>query len=567
MDQIQNIELQDMTTIIHGLRMSGFAFIEPDALDAVNSMIKDLPSSEALEDIYTDAREVQRLCAEVGRVMEVIDYYGTRNEEAETRYKSRTKLPPRYKNLKWEKSSKKMKFIRVAQEIPDASSEVEAIVQQSKDIHTSLSETQRNIHDFSNKVNVEIPEIMRSVPPEYQKSLLQHQAIINSATQQLTQSSQMLMDNAQAITNVAEGAKELSSQTQETYNMYSNMGSQVAASKGYLKNVVRLSKSLEGNGIISGKLLTYAKNIRDNNVQARYDAKEIEILLKSASLNREANIFIKTAGIGSKIKNMFNGGKQKVPEGYVQLDPGEQTGEQWQVGEIEEQFKNDLNWLERSWDNLVDFFGRYVRDAGTLSQEWASKNDPDKMAKIEELKTQANVMLENAKKMQGAANFTAALTGDKFSNSFGGEGTEETLDSADADTSAIVAGLRDGTLAGDDLDVAEAAILSLLRGMGVTASSSTNRMKKIATVDLSATNQLSELDAAQLKELLKVIRNKRSSALAAGKEVAIDPNGATFVLTHFQAAINSTDVATFKSELTEIETQIRAIFSATDFDE
>ena len=45
---MQNIELQDMMVILHGLRMSGLSFVEPDALDAINDRIKNLPSSEHL---------------------------------------------------------------------------------------------------------------------------------------------------------------------------------------------------------------------------------------------------------------------------------------------------------------------------------------------------------------------------------------------------------------------------------------------------------------------------------------------------------------------------------------
>ena len=456
MDPIQNIELQDMMAIVHGLKMSGLAFVEADALDAINDRIKNLPSSELLTKVYTDPREVKRLCAEVGRIMELIDYYGTQNEESKARHKAKTKLPPRYKNLKWEKANSHME-VKTAQNVPDASSQTEAITQETKDIQMSIEQTQMELQSFVDKLNQQIPQIIQYLPPQYQGGLVQQQAIMNGAAQSLNESAETLRQDAQQIGEAAMQAGEVSRTTMEMSEMYSSqLGNAggiggIAASKDYIKNIVRLSSNLEGNGIISEKLVIYAKNLRDRNPQAIYDAREIDILLRHAKMNREADVLIKTAGIWDNMKGglqqAWQGAKTGLQGGQTGvIDPGEQKGPKWQTGDIETQFKNDVDWLKRSWDNLVDFFGRYVRDAGTLEGEWAGKDAPEKMAKIQELKQQAEIMLANAKKIQNSANFdgTETLMADEFSKIFGGgqaaAGDEATSNNVPKDIQSIANG-------------------------------------------------------------------------------------------------------------------------------
>jgi hypothetical protein len=170
MEPVQNIEMQDMMAIIHGLKMSGLAFVETDALDAINDRIKNLPSSEALANVYGDPREVKRLCAEVGRIMELIDYYGTRNEESKARYKAKTKLPPRYKNLKWKAASTNMR-VKTAQDVPDASPQIDAAMQGAKDADQEITTVQQELQGLVDNLNQQIPQLMSLLPVQAQKGL------------------------------------------------------------------------------------------------------------------------------------------------------------------------------------------------------------------------------------------------------------------------------------------------------------------------------------------------------------------------------------------------------------
>jgi hypothetical protein len=410
---MQNIELQDMMSIIHGLRMSGLSFVETDALDEINSRIKDLPSSEALAGVYSDPREVKGLCAEVGRIMELIDHYGNRNEEFKARYNAKTNLPPRYKNLKWKAASKNMK-IRTAQEVPEASSEMDAMAQQLKDLESSLLTTQQELTTFSTRINSDLPNLSAQVPAQYQPIFQQYAVVVNEATNELLNKTMMLIQGIQMIQNSTAGVQSVLQENEV-------MMKQFISNASYIKNIVKLSKNLEGNGIISEKLISYAKNLKDKDIKANYDLLEINALLRNANMDREANTLIKTAGFWDKIKGKK---KQNIPAGYELIDSGEQTGSQWETGSLETQFANDVDWLKRSWDNLVDFFGRYVRDANTLVSEWQGRESPEKAAKINELKEQAQVMLNNVQKIQQSPNFTSKLMGnDLFGAS---EKSEET---------------------------------------------------------------------------------------------------------------------------------------------
>ena len=109
MDNLSTLTEEAMQAIIHNLKMNGLSFIERDAIGEITQMINRLPSPQDITTIYQSPREVERLCAEVGVIMSVIDYYGTKGEEYRSRFKAKTKLPPRYKTLKWTKASKIIK--------------------------------------------------------------------------------------------------------------------------------------------------------------------------------------------------------------------------------------------------------------------------------------------------------------------------------------------------------------------------------------------------------------------------------------------------------------------------
>ena len=418
-EQIQIIELQDMQIIVHGLKMSGFSFIETDAIDGINERIRLLPSSEHLVSLYDDPREVKRVCAEVGRIMELIDYYGTRNEESKARYKAKTGLPPRYKNLEWSKGKEaksKMKTVQ-AQGAPDASSSLEAVVQDTKNTKVDIGQVQQELQDFVNELNQQVPEIMRFLPPQYQGGLAQQQAIMNGAANNLYESAESLKQDASAVEQASLQAGEISQATRELAETQSsqvgNMGDfeEIAASKDYVKNIVKLSSNLEGNGILSEKLLTYAKNLRDSNPKAYYDLREVDILLKHANMNKEADVLVKTAGwFGKKDKQPQQDQQDQSKGTYGLIDPGDQKDEKFQVGDAEQQFKNDIGWLAESWKNLVDFFSRYVRDADILETEWSKiKDAPEKVAKINELKQQAKKLEAKVLEIQNSGNFDPAI--------------------------------------------------------------------------------------------------------------------------------------------------------------
>lgn len=86
--------------------MSGFSFVEPEALDQINFLIKQLPGPEQLNKIGLDPRETSRVKQQVGEIMKMIDIYGVKNFEYKTRYKAIKNLPPRYKVVDWNKSKK-----------------------------------------------------------------------------------------------------------------------------------------------------------------------------------------------------------------------------------------------------------------------------------------------------------------------------------------------------------------------------------------------------------------------------------------------------------------------------
>jgi len=96
------ITLQDLKTIIHGLKMASLAFVEDDAVDEIEAMISSLPGPEELNGYVTTPDSLKKIQEQIGGIMRLIEVYSKRDQEYKTRYKSRTGLPPRYKVLDWE---------------------------------------------------------------------------------------------------------------------------------------------------------------------------------------------------------------------------------------------------------------------------------------------------------------------------------------------------------------------------------------------------------------------------------------------------------------------------------
>jgi hypothetical protein len=111
MDEPHNISTKDLRTMIHGLKMTGFAFVDKDALQQIELRIKDLPPPEELERI-NDSNELKHIIKEVGEIMRLVEIYGKRGHEYKVRHKSKTGLPPRYKVLEWSKNMNKASIVK-----------------------------------------------------------------------------------------------------------------------------------------------------------------------------------------------------------------------------------------------------------------------------------------------------------------------------------------------------------------------------------------------------------------------------------------------------------------------
>lgn len=97
-----NISMEDLRTIIHGLKMSTFSFIpEEEIRDKVIFMIEELPSPEKLTEYSLDLKNVKNY---VGEIMRLIEVGGKRDEGFKVRHEAKKNMPPRYKVLTWRKS-------------------------------------------------------------------------------------------------------------------------------------------------------------------------------------------------------------------------------------------------------------------------------------------------------------------------------------------------------------------------------------------------------------------------------------------------------------------------------
>ena len=106
----QDISLQDLRAIIHGLKIAGFSSIEDGASDHITFRIRSLPSAETL--VTLNPKLFRDVIKEVGEIMRLIEIFSSKNPEFKARFKSKKKLPPRYKVLDWRKASMNNQIVK-----------------------------------------------------------------------------------------------------------------------------------------------------------------------------------------------------------------------------------------------------------------------------------------------------------------------------------------------------------------------------------------------------------------------------------------------------------------------
>lgn len=97
----KGLSLQELRAIIHSLKMNALVFLEPEVIEQIQALIKELPSPETLGKLEGNEKALKQVKDMVGYIMSLIDYYGTKGKEFKVRYKSIRKLPPRYKVVEW----------------------------------------------------------------------------------------------------------------------------------------------------------------------------------------------------------------------------------------------------------------------------------------------------------------------------------------------------------------------------------------------------------------------------------------------------------------------------------
>ncbi|MFA7219231.1 MAG: hypothetical protein WC119_01845 [Synergistaceae bacterium] len=97
----QNLSVQDLRAIIHGLRMKEFSIDDEDASDQIHFMIKGLPTPETLDSMVNAPGELKDVQDTVGEIMRLIELGGRRDESFKVRYEAKKDMPPRYKVLTW----------------------------------------------------------------------------------------------------------------------------------------------------------------------------------------------------------------------------------------------------------------------------------------------------------------------------------------------------------------------------------------------------------------------------------------------------------------------------------
>jgi hypothetical protein len=106
-DQLENLTIEEIRSIIQGLRLSGLSFVDPQAIDLIKEEIKHLPTAEDLSDCFENEVSLKNVIIQIGNILELIEKYNTKDVGYKSRYQLRTKLPPKNKVLEWRNVMKK----------------------------------------------------------------------------------------------------------------------------------------------------------------------------------------------------------------------------------------------------------------------------------------------------------------------------------------------------------------------------------------------------------------------------------------------------------------------------
>ncbi len=94
----KSLPIKDLRAIIHGLRMSGFAFVhDEETKDKISYMIEGLPSAEDLDSLIETPEVLRDVEEMVGEIMKLVDQGGKRNQGFKARFEAKKNLSPRYK--------------------------------------------------------------------------------------------------------------------------------------------------------------------------------------------------------------------------------------------------------------------------------------------------------------------------------------------------------------------------------------------------------------------------------------------------------------------------------------
>jgi hypothetical protein len=99
----QNLSIQDLRAMTHGLRRTEFTCIDEDAISQIKIKISALPTPEKLAKFCDEPLALRELVRQIGEIMQLIEIYGKMGQEYKSRFISKKKLPPRYKILEWRK--------------------------------------------------------------------------------------------------------------------------------------------------------------------------------------------------------------------------------------------------------------------------------------------------------------------------------------------------------------------------------------------------------------------------------------------------------------------------------
>lgn len=367
-----------------------------------------------------------------------------------------------------------------------------------------------NITQSANSLKQEVEQALTSVQsPQLQESLGEFlksvDMIVESVNGQRDEMSNALQ-NAKAFKTW----KDRAIQQNANQGVQVNDGVAVDTQANTIKELIKLSSITErinGGGEISQKLISLAKKIKNRESVSSRDFLEVDYLFDKV---RGKNL-VKKAGLGDlwdKAKGAWQGAKSGFSSPYGPNDGSK--------------FAKDLDWLKRSWDNLVKFFDGYNQDAETLVSEWSSSNEPDKKAKIQELKDQAQYFFDLVKQMQGPNNFSAALSGDKFNlqsepKDKDQEIINEVSSTSGLDPNSVRTAMKTLSDAGGDIDNIDKAHVDILKAFvsglktKLTTASGKRRMVTAAFADLDpviqamvqafASGKISMLQPADLDNL------------------------------------------------------------------